>query len=69
MADELSISYAIDQSSGGAQCKGTSTYEGEDITAYGLSWPEAKTNVISKAKAIKALCPIPPPDTVDLDAP
>jgi len=66
--DELSINYSIDQSTGGAQCKGQASYEGEDISAFGNSWGEAKGNVIAKAKTIKALMPVPPADTVDLDA-
>ena len=67
MADELEINYSIDESTGGAKCKGSATYQGEDIATFGNSWADAKANVITKAKEIKALLPVPPPDTVDLD--
>jgi hypothetical protein len=69
MADELSINYSIDQSTGGAQCKGEANYQSEDIVAFGNTWTEAKNNVISKARTIKSLLPVPPPDTIDLDPP
>jgi len=65
--DPITIDYAIDESTGGAQCKGTTTYQGENIIAFGNSWQDATVNVVNKAKAIKKLLPVPDPKIVDLD--
>jgi hypothetical protein len=67
--DNIDITYSVVVGAGTApnQCKGQTTYQGGPVVAIAASWAEAKNAVISHCKQIKALLPVPPDDTVDLD--
>ena len=63
---KVKITYTLDPSKAPNQCEAQTTCAGQDVTAYGATWAEAKQNAILLCKGILALGEVPKTEDVDL---
>ena len=69
--DEVTISYSIatDPAIIPNNCKASTDYKSQAISAHGANWNDAKENALSQCRHLKALGEPPADEEVDLDPP